>query len=151
MKSMLVVLVIIISTQILDTSLNHINTFIINVNSLFWNVCIFIFLIIAFLVVEYLILKYVQPEVKGIKIGGKIHSTSLHFCVMIAQYVLARSYWSSEQIVMNSQYETRLLISSAGCQLFYKYFYDGNFDTAFFSRFLPNRKRVVLCYGRAYC
>lgn len=50
MKSILVVLVIIISTQILDTSLNRINTFIINVNSLFWNVCVFIFLIIAFLV-----------------------------------------------------------------------------------------------------
>jgi hypothetical protein len=27
----------------------------------------------------------VQPEVKGIKIGGKINSTSLHFCVMIAR------------------------------------------------------------------
>ena len=150
MKSMLVVLIIIISTQILDTSLNRINTFIINLYSSFWNLCIFIILIFAFLVAQYFILKYVLPEVKGIRIGGKIRSTSMHFSVMIAQFVLATILLLVIlQIVMNSQYDTRLIISSAAVSYFISIFMMSILTQRFLAWFFHNRKPVVLFYGIA--
>lgn len=149
-KFLLALLAIIISSQILDTSLNRIYTFNSNLYSSFWSLAIFALLIVVYTTTQYLILKYIRPEIRDIKIARKLHSTTLHSCLMLVQYLLVFILLLVLlQIILTSHYDTRLIIVTTGISYSITIFMMALLTQSFLSWYFHNRKTVVLFYGLA--
>jgi hypothetical protein len=103
-----------------------------------------------YIVTQYVFLNYVYPESKNIKISTKLQLSKLHICLLITQILLAFVLISILlQIIFAFQYDTRLIIVSAGISYSISVFMMALLAKSFITWYLSNRKPVVLFYGLA--
>jgi hypothetical protein len=145
---MVVLLVIIVATEILDISLNKIYLFIRSFEfSAYWNILIFVFIILVYVVGQHFILKYVKSG-ENIKGEKRLHYSIIHRIMKVSQYALiAILFVVTLQMIITSHYNTRFLICSIWISYSLAIFMLGFLARIFLSWFKSKKNIVVLLYA----
>jgi hypothetical protein len=151
MNLMFILLFVIIGSELADISVNKLYLFISSSQfPLLTNILGFITAAAIYVVSQHLILRYVRTSNKQIRFIKRLHFPIIHKIVSGVQYALIAILLAVIlQIVVSSQYNSRLLISSILISYVSAIFILAVVARRFFYWYISNRNAVTLLYGLA--
>jgi hypothetical protein len=146
---MVVLLLVIISAEIFDISLNKVYVFINSSQfSIVWNITAFVSIALAYIIGQHFIMEYVKKSSKDLKTKGRLSFSIIHKIVKTTQYPLVGLLVTvAIQMILFSMYNSRLLIFSIWISYIPAICMLGLLAQRFFHWYTANRNAAVLTYG----
>jgi hypothetical protein len=147
-RFMSIILIVLISIEILDISINKIFLFINSIEFPFsWDILTFVIVLITYSVGQHFILRYASRSSSDIRIYDKLQFSLIRRLVKIIQYILLTILFVVLlQMIITSHYNSRFLICSIWISYGLAILMLGLLTKRFFYWFVSNKNIIVLLY-----
>jgi hypothetical protein len=144
-KAIFVMMFVIITTAIIDTSITRISPFIGGSHSQIQNIIFFIIMIIVYTIGQYVVLRYISSRRKYVMQRGLM---SIHKIILIIQYLLIALLFSiSIEMIFTSAYSSIILKTIVWISYALSSALLGFLAMRFFVWYKSNKNTVVISYG----